>query len=37
MKKGIRVDFIHVDGSHRARDLLANAVLSWDSLKKGGL
>ena len=30
-------DFIYVDGSHRAKDVLADAVLSWMLLKKGGL
>lgn len=30
-------DFIYVDGSHQAKDVLADAVLSWMLLKKGGL
>lgn len=30
-------DFIYVDGSHRAKDVLADAVLSWILLKRGGL
>ena len=30
-------DFIYVDGSHRAKDVLADAVMSWMLLKKGGL
>ncbi|MBI4430810.1 MAG: class I SAM-dependent methyltransferase [Candidatus Omnitrophica bacterium] len=30
-------DIIYVDGAHRAQDVLADAVLSWDLLKAGGL
>ncbi|MBX9679090.1 MAG: class I SAM-dependent methyltransferase [Gemmataceae bacterium] len=30
-------DFIHVDGSHAAPDVLSDAVLSWPLLKAGGL
>ena len=30
-------DFIYVDGSHAARDVLADAVESWELLKTGGL
>ena len=30
-------DFIYVDGSHRAKDVLADAVMSWMLLKKEGL
>lgn len=30
-------DFIHVDGSHSAPDVLSDAVLSWPLLKPGGL
>lgn len=37
ISKKIYFDFIYVDGSHRAKDVLADAVLSWILLKKGGL
>ncbi len=30
-------DFIYVDGSHKAKDVLADAVMSWILLRKGGL
>lgn len=30
-------DFIYIDGSHRACDVLEDAVLSWRLLKKGGI
>jgi predicted O-methyltransferase YrrM len=30
-------DFIHIDGSHTAPDVLSDAVLSWPLLKAGGL
>lgn len=30
-------DLIHVDGSHMAKDVLFDAVLSWELLKKGGI
>lgn len=30
-------DVIYIDGSHTADDVLADAVLSWDLLKEGGL
>jgi predicted O-methyltransferase YrrM len=30
-------DIIYIDGSHKARDVLADAVLSWRLLKKEGL
>ena len=32
-----RFDFIHVDGSHEAPDVLADAVLAWPLLKVGGV
>lgn len=32
-----RFDFVYVDGSHLARDVLSDAVLSWPLLKAGGL
>ncbi len=30
-------DFIYIDGSHRAPDVLTDAVLAWDLLKEGGI
>jgi len=30
-------DFIYIDGSHFAKDVLVDAVLSWDLLKPGGI
>jgi Methyltransferase domain len=30
-------DFIYLDGSHRAPDVLTDSVLAWDLLKPGGL
>ncbi len=30
-------DIVYIDGSHTAPDVLADAVLSWDLLKKGGI
>lgn len=35
--EGVRADFIYVDGSHRAADVMSDAVLSWKLLKPGGL
>jgi len=32
-----RFDIIYIDGSHAAADVLADAVLSWELLKNGGL
>jgi len=32
-----RFDFIYIDGSHTARDVLLDAALSWGLLKEGGL
>ena len=34
---GLEFDFIYVDGSHQAQDVLADAVMSWMLLRKGGL
>ena len=31
-----RFDFIYIDGSHMAKDVLVDAVLAWDLLKPGG-
>jgi predicted O-methyltransferase YrrM len=30
-------DIVYIDGSHAAPDVLADAVLSWSLLKKGGI
>lgn len=35
--RGIRADFIYIDGSHVAADVMADAVLSWELLRPGGL
>ena len=29
--------FIYIDGSHRARDVMHDAVLAWGLLEKGGI
>ena len=34
---GQKFDFIYIDGSHTARDVLLDAALSWGLLKEGGL
>jgi len=36
-QENIRVDFIYIDGSHIASDVLTDAVLSLNLLKKGGV
>lgn len=33
----VMFDFIYVDGSHKAIDVLRDGVQAWDSLKKGGV
>ncbi len=30
-------DFVYIDGSHIAKDVIADAVLSWDRLKRNGV
>lgn len=30
-------DFVYIDGSHVAKDVMSDAVLSWDILKKNGV
>lgn len=35
--EGILADYIYVDGSHLAIDVLSDAVLSWSVLKDGGI
>ena len=35
--QGVQADFIYVDGSHQAADVLSDAVLAWKLLKPGGL
>lgn len=35
--EGSSYDFIYVDGSHTAPDVLADAVMAWRMLSKGGL
>lgn len=37
MKDGELFDFIYIDGSHQAPDVLADAVLAWKLLKLGGI
>lgn len=32
-----KYDYVHIDGSHLAKFVLSDAVLSWDLLKPGGL
>jgi hypothetical protein len=32
-----RYQFIYIDGSHVAKDVLVDAVLSWDLLRAGGI
>lgn len=34
---GAQLDFVYVDGSHAAADVLSDAVLSWQALRDGGL
>jgi predicted O-methyltransferase YrrM len=34
---GTSLDFIYIDGSHHAKDVLQDAVLSWPLLAEGGL
>ena len=36
-EKRIKFDFIYIDGSHIACDVLADAVLSWNLLKDNGI
>ncbi|HTK35117.1 MAG TPA: class I SAM-dependent methyltransferase [Caulobacteraceae bacterium] len=35
--QGLRCDFVYVDGSHQAPDVLSDLVLSFEILKPGGL
>ena len=35
--ENVQADFIYVDGSHQAADVMSDAVLSWKLLKPGGL
>lgn len=35
--EGFQCDFVYVDGSHRAQDVLVDLCLSWPILKSGGL
>ncbi len=30
-------DFIYIDGSHKAKDVMSDAILGWDKLKKNGI
>ncbi|CAG8646582.1 11052_t:CDS:1, partial [Ambispora leptoticha] len=36
-EKNIKFDFIYIDGSHVANDVLSDAVLAWNLLKEGGI
>ena len=35
--RGAMYDMIYIDGSHRAKDILSDAVRAWNCLKKGGI
>ena len=35
--KGVNADLIYIDGSHMAKDVLTDAVLSWKLLKSSGV
>lgn len=37
MDRGEVYDMIYIDGSHRAIDVLSDAVCAWNCLKKGGI
>jgi predicted O-methyltransferase YrrM len=37
LTRGTMADFIYIDGSHMAADVMADAVLSWELLRPGGL
>jgi len=37
INRKVLADFIYIDGSHIAKDVLSDAVLSWKILKKGGV
>lgn len=37
ISNNIKADFIYIDGSHIAKDVLSDAVLSWKLLKQGGV
>src|SRR5439155_1145182 len=32
-----QIDFVYIDGSHNARDVLIDAINSWQAIKDGGL
>src|SRR5262249_20672244 len=32
-----QIDFVYIDGSHNARDVLIDAIDSWQAIKDGGL
>ncbi|CAG8486942.1 5356_t:CDS:1 [Funneliformis caledonium] len=36
-EKGMKFDFIYIDGSHVSCDVLSDAVLSWNLLREGGI
>jgi predicted O-methyltransferase YrrM len=37
LARGVQADFVYIDGSHLAADVLSDAVLAWKMLKPGGL
>lgn len=37
LSRGIKADFVYVDGSHKTADVLTDSVLAWKLLKPGGL
>ena len=37
INKGVLADLIYIDGSHLAKDVLSDAILSWKLLKPSGV
>ena len=36
-RQGAQYDFIYIDGSHVAKDVMTDACMAWPLLKKGGI